>query len=44
MKTKMTDHKLQLDDLDIKFRELNQEHTQTRSKLDSMENSLPKMI
>lgn len=28
----------------MKAREINEEHTHTRSKLDSMENNLPRMI
>lgn len=35
---------MSIDELEMKFRDLNQEHTNTRVKLDSMENNLPKMI
>jgi len=33
-----------LDDLEMKLRDLKEEHTNSRVKLDSMENNLPKMI
>lgn len=38
------DHKLSIEELEIKAREISEEHTHTRCKLDSMENNLPRMI
>ena len=36
--------KLAIEDLEVKVRELTEEHLHTRTKLDSMENNLPRMI
>ena len=38
------DHKLQLEESEIKVRDLTEEHLRTKMKLDSMENNLPRMI
>ena len=38
------DHNNRLDDLELKLKDLSEEHLHTRTKLDSMENNLPRMI
>jgi len=38
------EHKSRIDELDMKLRDLNDEHMTTRVKTDSMENNLSKMI
>lgn len=42
--TVFTEHKMYIDDLEIKLRDLKEEHTHTRARLEQMENHLPKMI
>lgn len=42
--TVFTEHKMYIDDLEIKQRDLKEEHTHTRARLEQMENHLPKMI
>ena len=43
-KTVYTDQQLRLDDYEMKYKDLKEEHMHTRIKLESMENNLPKMI
>lgn len=38
------EHEVKLDDLELKLRNLKEEHTHTRVKVESIENSLPKLV
>ena len=42
--TVFQNHKVALEELDVKSREIDSDHTNTRTKLDAMENNLPRMI
>lgn len=43
-KTVYTEHQTRIDDLEMRIRDLKEEHTNTRVKLDSIETNLPRMI
>lgn len=38
------EHNVRLDELELKLRNLKEEHTHTRVKVESIENSLPKLV